>query len=63
MSTHLELVNAKQKMDLASLKAFFPAVFGTIVEYYDYALYGFCASLLASQFFPTDDPTVALLKT
>ncbi|MBP9763832.1 MAG: MFS transporter [Gammaproteobacteria bacterium] len=63
MSTHLELVNAKQKIDLASLKAFFPAVFGTIVEYYDYTLYGFCASLLAAQFFPTDDPTVALLKT
>ncbi len=42
---------------------FFPAVFGTVVEYYDYALYGFCAPLLATQFFSTDDPTIALLKT
>jgi len=41
----------------------FPAVLGMVIEYYDYALYGFCASLLAQHFFPTDDPTVALLKT
>jgi MHS family proline/betaine transporter-like MFS transporter len=63
MSTYLAFVNAKQKINVASLKLFFPAIFGTIVEYYDYALYGFCASLLAVEFFPTDDPTVALLKT
>ncbi|HEV2523612.1 MAG TPA: MFS transporter [Gammaproteobacteria bacterium] len=63
MSTYLALINSKQKINLASLRLLFPAIFGTIVEYYDYALYGFCASLLASQFFPTDDPTVALLKT
>jgi MHS family proline/betaine transporter-like MFS transporter len=63
MSTYLALINAKQKINIASLRVLFPAIFGTVVEYYDYALYGFCASLLASQFFPTDDPTVALLKT
>jgi len=63
MSTYLALINSKKKINVASLRLLFPAIFGTIVEYYDYALYGFCASLLASQFFPTDDPTVALLKT
>lgn len=63
MSTHLALTNASQKINVASLKLFFPAIFGTIVEYYDYALYGFCAHLLAAQFFPTEDSTVALLKT
>lgn len=44
------------------LKLFLPAILGTIVEYYDYALYGFAASLLAHQFFPSSDPTVSLLK-
>jgi len=44
-------------------KAFFLSILGTIVEYYDYALYGFCAVILAQQFFPTTDPTVSLLKT
>ena len=29
------------------LKAFFPPVLGTVVEYYDYTLYGFCAGILA----------------
>ncbi len=37
-------------------------IFGTVVEYYDYALYGFCASLFAENFFPDSDPTNALLK-
>ncbi len=45
------------------LKAFLIAAFGTIVEYYDYALYGFCASYIAQAFFPTDDPAVSLIKT
>jgi len=66
MSTQLLLAENKSKVNfqkLKKLKLFFPAILGTIVEYYDYALYGFCASLLAAQFFPADDPTVALLKT
>src|SRR5690242_6766707 len=42
---------------------FFSAIFGTILEYYDYALYGFYASQLATAFFPNTDPTVALLQT
>jgi MHS family proline/betaine transporter-like MFS transporter len=60
---HLESGHFKQKIGPSTLKIFFPAIFGTIVEYYDYALYGFCASLLAAQFFPTEDPNLALLKT
>ncbi len=39
------------------------AVCGTIVEYYDYSLYGFCAAVIATHFFPQGDPTVALLQT
>ena len=63
MLTRLAFDRLKQKIDFSILTTFFPAILGTIVEYYDYALYGFCASILAAQFFPTEDPTLALLKT
>lgn len=53
----------RRTADFRVAKQFFPVMFGTVVEYYDYTLYGFCAELLAEQFFPVDDPTVALLKT
>lgn len=43
-------------------KLLFPAILGTIVEYYDYALYGFFAEIIAQQFFPTEDSTIGLLK-
>ncbi len=62
-STLESRISIERKLDFQTLKAFFPAVFGTVVEYYDYTLYGFCASLLAAQFFPSDNETVALLKT
>jgi len=45
-----------------SFTFFLPAILGTILEYYDYALYGFCSAKLAVHFFREDDPTVALLK-
>lgn len=41
---------------------FIIAIMGTVVEYYDYALYGFAASILANHFFPETDSTVALLQ-
>lgn len=43
-------------------KPFFMALLGTFVEYYDYALYGFSAPILAHHFFPQQDPLVALLQ-
>lgn len=42
---------------------FFISVLGTILEYFDYAIYGFLAPILALHFFPSGDPTAALLKT
>jgi len=38
------------------------ALFGTFIEYYDYALYSFAAPIFAYTFFPKSDPTVALLQ-
>ncbi len=40
----------------------FGAFLGTIVEYYDYSLYGFSAHILASKFFPNIDPMLSLLN-
>lgn len=36
---------------------------GVFVEFYDYAVYGFLASTIATVFFPQQDPTAALLLT
>jgi MFS transporter, MHS family, proline/betaine transporter len=36
---------------------------GTMIEGYDLLLYGYLAGILAEQFFPTGDPTAALLGT
>ncbi|MEV4603876.1 MFS transporter [Amycolatopsis sp. NPDC049253] len=36
---------------------------GTLIEYYDWALYGYVAAIIAPLFFPGGDPTAALLST
>lgn len=35
---------------------------GTVIEYYDYSLYGFLAVTIAPLFFPAADPTAALMS-
>ena len=37
------------------------AFFGTVVEYYDYSLYGFSAGILAEKFFPGEDRIASLM--
>jgi MHS family proline/betaine transporter-like MFS transporter len=39
------------------------SIVGTFVEYYDFGLYGFMATILAAHFFSSEDPTAALLGT
>lgn len=39
------------------------ASLGTAMEYYDFAVYAFMASIIAPLFFPSSDPLVALLLT
>ncbi|WP_462402468.1 MFS transporter [Pseudomonas sp. Marseille-QA0332] len=39
------------------------AAIGNFVEWFDFAVYGFLATLIASQFFASSDASVALLKT
>jgi MHS family proline/betaine transporter-like MFS transporter len=44
-------------------KAVVAAAIGNAVEWYDFAVYGFLATFIALNFFPSDDPTVSLLST
>ncbi|HKS12109.1 MAG TPA: MFS transporter [Pseudomonas sp.] len=39
------------------------AAVGNFVEWFDFAVYGFLATIIARQFFASDDPSVALLQT
>jgi MHS family proline/betaine transporter-like MFS transporter len=39
------------------------AVAGTVIEWFDFAIYGFLAPILASTFFPTEDRILGLLQT
>lgn len=39
------------------------AVLGTVVEYYDFGIYGYMAAMIATHFFVESDPTTALLST
>ncbi len=37
-------------------------VVGNVLEWYDFAVFGYFAPIIASQFFPEDDPTAALIN-
>ncbi|RAX48268.1 MFS transporter [Arthrobacter sp. AQ5-05] len=39
------------------------AVIGTVVEYYDFGMYGYMATMIGAQFFVAHDPAAALLGT
>lgn len=36
---------------------------GTVIEYYDYALFGYASTIISPLFFPNEDPVAALLST
>ncbi len=40
-----------------------PGIIGNILEWYDFSLYGYFAPVISGLFFPTNNPTTALLKT
>ena len=39
------------------------AVFGNVLEWYDFATYAFVATIIAKKFFPAQDEAAALLST
>ena len=42
-------------------KAVTSAVLGNIMEWFDFAVYAFFATIIAQKFFPATDPTVSIL--
>ncbi|BAP46256.1 MFS transporter [Pseudomonas sp. 21LCFQ010] len=55
---------AAPQVDPATLrKVIVAAAIGNFVEWFDFAVYGFLATTIALLFFPSGDPSVALLKT
>ncbi|MVM36873.1 MFS transporter [Spirosoma sp. HMF3257] len=62
MSTHR--AKAKQAVDNRTLFSVISASsVGTLIEWYDFYIFGSLAAILSTQFFPKDNPTAALLST
>ncbi|WP_407313949.1 MFS transporter [Pseudomonas sp. nanlin1] len=56
--------SAQQQVAPATLKKVIcAAAVGNFVEWFDFAVYGFLATTIAQQFFPSGDASAALLKT
>lgn len=53
--------SAKKKTSLA--KAVFSGSMGTMLEWFDYGLYGYFAVIISDDFFASDDPIVGLLMS
>lgn len=51
----------KSKPSLSSI--IIPGLIGNILEWYDFALYGYFASILSPLFFPSSNPVLSLLMT
>ncbi|QJW89512.1 MHS family MFS transporter [Spirosoma taeanense] len=55
---------ARQAIDKRTLFSVISASsVGTLIEWYDFYIFGSLAAILSSQFFPKDNPTAALLST
>jgi MFS transporter, MHS family, proline/betaine transporter len=60
---NLHLVNTSEgSVIMRRLKILLPTLLGTLIESYDYALYGFSANKIASHFFPAQEHSSALIK-
>ena len=56
--------NAKPAVDNRTLfRVISASSVGTLIEWYDFYIFGSLAAILSSQFFPKDNPTAALLST
>lgn len=58
---HNEAVPAKRPQ--STVKVIRAAILGTIVEYYDFGIYGYMAVMISTHFFVQGDPTAGLLNT
>ncbi|MBF0207555.1 MAG: MFS transporter [Oligoflexia bacterium] len=70
--SHISSSSGKPKEQTASItnitetksfkKNMFGGVIGNILEWYDFAVFGFFAPVIGTQFFPSDDPMYSLLS-
>lgn len=58
-----ELKTQADHSPMSSRKAVSAAVMGNLLEWYDFAIYGYLAIIVARNFFPTGDDMTALLST
>ena len=59
----LTLINYSLKGMFRQIKTTFKNSFGNIIEWYDFSLYGYFATVIASQFFTNESQFVALVAT
>lgn len=52
-----------QDIEKARVKAVTSAVVGNVMEWYDFAIYAFFATVIAQKFFPSEDPGISMLAT
>ncbi len=45
------------------IKVILPGLVGNVLEWYDFAIYGYLAPIISHLFFPTDDKTLSLIVT
>uniref|UniRef100_Q3AQX6 Putative sugar transport protein n=1 Tax=Chlorobium chlorochromatii (strain CaD3) TaxID=340177 RepID=Q3AQX6_CHLCH len=58
------VVNAEQTEEVSSTRRVIAASsVGTLIEWYDFYIFGSLAKIISEQFFPKDNPTAALLAT
>ena len=53
--------NPEQKSGLELMKIIFASSLGTLIEWYDFYIYGALAPIIAIKFFPSDNPTAGFL--
>jgi MHS family proline/betaine transporter-like MFS transporter len=58
-----EAVPATQPPTINPRRVALAASVGTIVEYYDFSIYGYMAVIMAPLFFPSQDPVISLLSS
>lgn len=67
MAAHAQSIKAKSVSTVASnadiWKVILASALGTMIEWYDFYIFGSLATVISTQFFPKEDPTAALLST
>lgn len=56
-------INMRNLNDQHMLRNTIGGIFGNILEWYDFAVFGFLAPIMGGLFFPADDPMAGLIKT